>query len=711
MDIFARRITSLPGVGKVREAAFAKIGIFTAGDLLYHFPRGYQDRKNVKSLFEAGRLGENCAMVLTVGSQPTSARLPGNKTVTSFTAFDDTGKITVSFFNQNYIRDVFKIGTAYRFFGKLTERRGKYFLSSPEFEPYSEKYKLPDYYPVYPLTDGITQKYLINLIGIVLSEKEELDDPIPLSVRKEYGLTSLTEAMKAIHRPADYDELDRARKRFVFEELYVYTAGMRLSRKKTESDTSVKMSRVDIAPFVKCLPFELTGGQKNAINEIYHDMIRSGKRMTRLLSGDVGSGKTVCAEAAVYFALSNGYQACIMAPTEILANQHFAEMKPLFEKLGYSCALLTGSLTVKQKREIKEKIKKQEYGLVVGTHALLTEDTVFPNLGLVITDEQHRFGVNQRATLVSKAKGVHSLVMTATPIPRTLALILYGDLSISSITEMPKGRQEITTYIVGEDRRGGMYEFIKKELDQGRQCYMVCPAIEPNTQAEEDEGGIIDFWYQPLKEKDETPVIRNATEYYGDLGATVFKDYRMGLIHGKMKPKEKDEVMSRFVRGEIDILVSTTVIEVGVNVPNSTVMVIENAERYGLAQLHQLRGRVGRGSYRSYCMLMTGVKPESPAYKRLNVLKNSRNGYEIAEYDLSVRGPGDFIGSGDGRMRQHGEAGLKLASLCDDIELLSKATCAAENVLEMDGELSSEENKTTRKAISRLFSMADNTLN
>lgn len=702
-------VTALPGVGKVRAAALAKLGIATVSDLLYHFPRAYKNLKDVKTLLEALRYKENCAMVLTVGSYPSTVRLPGNKSMTKFTAFDDSGKITVCFFNQNYVKDIFKLGTAFRFWGKITSKNGKYFLSSPEFEPYSEKYFLPDYSPVYPLTEGITQKYLLNLIGIVLSNNTPLDDPIPEWVRKEYNLMPLLDAMRAIHRPRDYDELDRARERFIFEELYIYTLGLRALREKSKSVERLPMSRVDLKSFTSKLGFELTAAQKNAINEIYSDMVKSEYKMTRLLSGDVGSGKTVCAEAAAVIAMENGYQVCMMAPTEILANQHFNEMEPLFASLGYKTALLTGSLTQKQKREVRQRLREGYYQMAVGTHALITEDTEFYKLGLVITDEQHRFGVDQRAALSSKADGVHTLVMTATPIPRTLALILYGDLSVSSINEMPKGRQKIITYLVGENKRAGMYSFIANQLDMGRQCYIVCPAIEPPDY--EDEGDLIDISYDPFKAKEESAPVKNVTEYYEELALSVFKNYRVGLIHGKMKAGDKDLVMRDFAYGDIRVLVSTTVIEVGVNVPNATCMVIENAERFGLSQLHQLRGRVGRGKHQSYCMLVSDTGENSPARERLTVMKNCSNGYEIAEYDLRQRGPGDFLADASGQTRQHGQVQLKMAALCDDIQLLAKATAAAVKTLELDPKLNATENLISREYMEKLFVIKNNTVN
>ncbi len=700
-------INKLPGVGKVREEQLSKLGIFKIKDLLYHFPVAYQNRKDTKTLKEALEYGENCAMVLTVGSYPQNVKLPGGKIMTKFTAFDESGKIIVNFFNQTYVKDAVKLGQAYRFWGRITRKNKTYFLSAPEFEPYSERAVLSDYHPVYGLTNGITQKMLSNLVGLALMSTDVYEDPIKESVRKRAGIPSLRDALVSIHRPENYDALDRARKRFAFEELYIFALGVNYQKRLSLLIPRLPMNKVDIKPLVGEFPFELTDAQKRSVNEIYSDLVKGKNPMTRLLSGDVGSGKTACAECAVYIALKNGYQACVMAPTEILAVQHYNDMQPLFETFGFKTVLLKGSLTATQKNKIRDSIKRGETDLVIGTHALITDDTVFSNLGLVITDEQHRFGVAQRAKLGEKARGVHTLVMTATPIPRSLALIIYGELSVSMIDTLPPGRIPVSTYVMGESRRADLYGFIEGEVKKGRQVYIVCPAIEEKN--EEERGEFLDFSFKP-GDRFQKP-LKSAVQYARMLEG-VFPNFKIGLLHGKMKAKEKDEVMSSFSRGETNILVSTTVIEVGVNVPNASVMVIENAERFGLAALHQLRGRVGRGTNRSYCFLVSDVRAGSTAQERLDVLKKSNNGYEIAEYDLKQRGPGDYFSHAGESVRQSGStSAFMMAGLCDSVEMLVEAFSIAEDTVVDDPELSQDENKLSKEYMLKMLEIRNNTVN
>ena len=507
-------IKYLTGVGKVREEQLGKLGIKTIRDLLYHFPREYQNRKDIKTLRQALDYGGNCAMVLTVGSYPQNSRLPGNKIMTKFTAYDESGKITVNFFNQAYVKDLIRIGEAYRFWGRITRRNSSCFLTSPEFEPYNEKANLSDYCPVYALTSGITQKMMYTLTGLALMNLTDCDDPIPEKIRNEQGIMPLKEALIHLHRPKNYELLDKARKRFVFEELYIYALCINLSKKLNSNIPRLPMNKVDIMPLVRSFGFELTPAQKRSVNEIYFDMIKADKPMTRLLSGDVGSGKTVCAECAAYIALKNGYQACIMAPTEILASQHYNDMKTHFEALGYSTVLLTGSLSPSQKIKIRSQIAAGEARLIIGTHALITDDTHFENLGLVITDEQHRFGVAQRAKLGNKTKYVNTLVMTATPIPRSLALIIYGELSISMIDTLPEGRKTVDTFIVNEARRGDLYKFMEAEVKKGRQIYVVCPSIEEKD--EDEKGEIFDFSFKPWDRYGQP--LKSAVQYSQMLG-------------------------------------------------------------------------------------------------------------------------------------------------------------------------------------------------
>ncbi|MBO5745407.1 MAG: ATP-dependent DNA helicase RecG [Clostridia bacterium] len=696
----------LAGVGKVRQGYLEKLGIYTIKDLLYHFPRAYQNKKDVKTLKEALDFGENCAMILTVGSYPKNVVLPGNKILTKFTAYDESGKITVSFFNQAYIKEAIKLGEAYRFWGRITRKNSTYFLSSPDFEPYKEDCFLPDYSPVYSLTNGITQKIMFMLVGLALMNVSDFEDPIPESIRREKGLMTLREAMVSIHRPENYDMLDRARKRFVFEELYIYALCINFSKNKSILSKGLPMNKVDISPLLSSFKFELTPAQKRSVNEIYSDMVKSDKPMTRLLSGDVGSGKTACAECAAYIALKNGYQVCIMAPTEILASQHYNEMKKIFDPLGFNTALLTGSLSQAQKNKIRKDIKDGVARLIVGTHALITDETIFKDLGLVITDEQHRFGVSQRSKLGQKSKGVHTLVMTATPIPRSLALIIYGELSLSIIDTMPEGRIPIETYIVTESRRNGLYGFMEQEIRKGRQIYVVCPSIEERS--EDERGEVLDATFKPGDRFQRK--LKSAVQYASMLQG-VFPNFRIGLVHGKMKAKEKADVMKAFSEGSIDVLVSTTVIEVGVNVPNASVMVVENAECYGLAALHQLRGRVGRGRNKSYCFLVSDVADKSSAKERLTVLKNSNNGYEIAEYDLKQRGPGEYFSNDGGSIKQSGEFGFSLASMCEDLDTLADIFSTACAVLQDDSDLLKDENRASLEYMSRIFSYKNNIIN
>ncbi|MBE6543441.1 MAG: ATP-dependent DNA helicase RecG [Ruminococcaceae bacterium] len=699
-------IKTLPGVGKVRESQLNKLGIYTVKDLLYHFPRAYQNRKDIKTLKQALDYGENCAMVLTVGSYPKNVVLPGNRMMTKFTAFDESGKITVSFFNQSYVKDIFKIGEAYRFWGRITGKNRTYFLSSPEFEPYSEKAVLLDYSPVYPLTDGITQKMMYNLTGLALMSADGYEDPIPEKIRHQFGIISLKDALINLHRPKNYDMLDIARKRFAFEELFVYSLCINFAKKNNSKIPRLPMNKVDIKPIVNKFGFELTDAQKRSVNEIYIDLVRGDRPMTRLLSGDVGSGKTVCAECAAYIALENGYQVCIMAPTEILANQHYNEMKAIFEDLGFSVELLTGSLTPSKKNAVREKIKIGNARLIVGTHALITDSTVFENLGLVITDEQHRFGVAQRAKLGEKAFGVHTLVMTATPIPRSLTLIIYGELSVSVIDTMPVGRIPVETYSINEARRGDLYKFMEEQVNMGRQIYVVCSSIGETS--EDEKGEYLDVFFR-MGDKPQSNRKKAVVHY--EMLRKVFPKLRIGLLHGKMKASDKDKVMTMFSKGQIDILVSTTVIEVGVNVPNASVMVIEDADKFGLAALHQLRGRVGRGKYRSYCFLVSDTKEGTVARERLDVLKKSHNGYEIAEYDLKQRGPGDYFSSGGASIRQSGASTFNMAAMCEDMEMLTDAFSSAESIIKNDPELTLEENKIAKNYMLKLFEIKNNTVN
>lgn len=707
-----RPVTALPGVGRVKAGHFGKLGIQTIADLLYHFPRGYQNRGAVCLLGEASMTPCSTSTILTVDSKPSSVRLKGNRVMTRFTAFDDSGKCIITFFNQPYVKDIFFLGSSFRFWGKVEKLGRNFTLSCPEYEPFDGVHPLPEFKSVYPLTEGLNQKGVGSAVALALQDADKIKDPLPPEVLQSYCLLPLGEAFRKIHFPQNYEELDEARRRFVFEELFFYALGMQKIGKKEALPPKEVLSKADLSPFLSLLPFSLTNAQKKVLEDVSKDMTGPFP-MTRLICGDVGSGKTACAAGAIYIALQNQRQAALMVPTEILAHQHFAELAPIFERLGFSTALLIGSLSPAQKKKVRLQLEKGQVQLVIGTQALLTESTVFRNLGLVIADEQHRFGVNQRAGLSGKGKAVHTLVMTATPIPRTLALILYNGLDISYIDEMPPGRKSVGTYLVNESYRTRLMGFIEKQAKEGHQTYVVCPAVETEEPEEEEgeNGQFISLSYHPEEEHHKPLSLKAAVQFSEELQKAM-PSLRVGFVHGKMKPKEKEEVMAAFARNEIQVLVSTTVIEVGVNVPNATLMVVENAERFGLSQLHQLRGRVGRGNAQSYCVLVSESNRESAAGQRLSALCKTQKGLEIANEDLKMRGPGDFFPSASGTAtRQSGEFSFKVASLCTDPTMPEKAAMAAKALLADDPELAKEEHSATLHRMLRLFTLTQNSLN
>ncbi len=682
---FQSPIKNLRGVGETRAKQLSRLGITNVGELLRHFPRAYQHRGNVRLLSEVAE-GEVAAFILTVRTQPVTKMVKNRMTITEFRAFDDSRSCNIVFFNQRYVGDIFGIGDTFRFWGKLTYDRGVPTLISPAYEPVREDRPLPEFVPIYRLTSGLTQKYLGGLAQAALERIDPAAYPrlLPERAYMEHRLCSPAEAYRFIHFPQNYAELERGRSYFVFEELYVFALGLTRAKRVRTTGDAPKLEPVDPREFLETLPFELTGAQKRVINEIYADMTSpTRKPMARLVSGDVGSGKTICAAAAVYIAVKNGYQASLMAPTEILASQHYEDLSNLFSRMGITTALLTGSTKASEKKAIKEGLADGAIDFVIGTHALLTDDVEFKNPALVITDEQHRFGVVQRARLASKGRDLHVLVMSATPIPRTLAMILYGDLDISMVDELPPGRQKVGTYIVDESYRQRLNNFIAKNVAEGGQVYIVCPTIEEQEDEEFGgdeldeglvigEGGVVGFDFDGTRESERSPKLKSAAAYAEKLQKEVFPDLRVGLVHGKMRPAEKDSVMRQFAAGNIDILVSTTVIEVGINVPNASLMIVENAERFGLAQLHQLRGRVGRGVRKSYCVLVSDSKNEQ-SLQRLQVLRETSDGYKVAQADLDMRGPGDFFPRVGDTTRQHGELRFRFASLCGDMELLKSA--------------------------------------
>lgn len=695
-------VAQISGVGPTREKQLQRLGIFTIKDLVYHFPRLYEERGNVLPL-SAADTEANYGFILTVASEPKSFALKRGLTITKFKAFDETGAVEISFFNSPFVKDVFHTGSQFRFWGRLNQNKRTLQLTNPKYEPYVEGIELAQYVPVYTLTSGINSKFLEKITKIAIDAiMPYIVDPLPESIRFANKLPTLSHALKNVHFPTDAAALSSALKRLAFDEMLYFGISISMASRHKSKGVGIRFSPCDIKPLLSLLPYELTNSQKGTINDIYKDMVVGTdgmvSPMARIVVGDVGSGKTICATIAMYIAASSGYQSALMAPTEILARQHYNDLKKLYSALGVQAELLLGSTTAKEKRRIYAAISDGSCQVIIGTHALLSDKFEFNNLGLIITDEQHRFGVNQRAVLKDKVERAHMLVMSATPIPRSLALAMYGDLDVSRITEMPKGRMRVDTFVVDESYRTRLLDFIKKQVLVGGQCYVVCPSIEPPSDEEENAIGA------NLILSGETFAygknIKNATEHAEFLRQNLV-GISVACLHGKMKADEKDDIMNRFASGEISVLVSTTVIEVGVNVPNASLMIVENAERFGLAQLHQLRGRVGRGTRKSYCVLVAGMRSEK-SDSRLDVMKTTYDGFEIAEKDLLLRGPGDFFSSSDGEnLRQSGGFEFKIASLSDDTDLFSAAFATAKSIVSEDPDLMREENRGLREELER----------
>lgn len=688
-------VTVLKGVGDVKAAAYAKLGIFTVYDLLRHFPRAYENRGDV-TLLEMAPNDVRVSVLLTVATSATSARIRGRLQLTKFRAFDESGTCEIVYFNQAYLKDKFVVGQTYRFWGKV-ERDGRRFsMNAPVAELFDEEKPLPELYPVYRLTEGLTQNAVWKDIKTALAYcVTYLPDTTPTELVIKNRLPTLSRALNTIHSPETYQEIASAKRRLVYDELLAFSLGMRLAHCASKRAAAYPCADTDVSPLLNAVGFELTDGQKKAVEDIRMDMAQ-GETMRRIVVGDVGCGKTVVAAAAMYQAVKNGRQAVLMAPTEILANQHYKDLSELFLKLGISCALLTGSVSASEKRRIYAGLKSTDpfkrLDVVIGTHALISDGVEMVAPGIVVADEQHRFGVRQRAKLQQKNQGSHLLVMSATPIPRSLALVMYGDLDVSRITDMPPGRQRVDTFAVDEGYRERLNAFIMKQVKEGGQVYVVCPSIEED---EEDESEVLfeDIGSSTVFEA--KPKLKAAVQYADEL-ASALDGVNVGFVHGKLKAADKDAIMKRFVDGEIDVLVSTTVIEVGVNVPNACLMIVENAERFGLSQLHQLRGRVGRGKRKSYCVLVSecvrkneyGRAEQSNSQKRLEIMKRTYDGYAIAEADLSIRGPGDLTAHADGsQLRQSGGLRFRLAELCDDSELVSAVAEDAQELLSTSPEL------------------------
>ncbi len=651
MNVLDRDIQSLRGIGKTRSEKFAKLGVNTIGELLYFFPRDYEDRTKTLKVADC-RDGETACVKAAVFSAVKESRIRRNLAVYTVIISDDTGAMSAVWYNNRFVKDTLKPGREYVFYGKVTENRGKRELQNPVYEEVGQERFTGRIVPLYPLTEGLSQKMVQSAMEAAIAEAGVLQEYMPQSIRERYRIAELNFAIKNIHFPADFKSYEIARRRFVFEELLtVQLLLLRIKKDNSRTPGAVFADTKCMGEFAYGLPFALTGAQKRVICDIAADF-RSGNQMNRLIQGDVGSGKTAVAAAAAYCAVKNGYQAVMMAPTEILASQHYETFKEFFAPYGICVELLTGGMGAKEKRRVTEAVQLGVAQIVVGTHALIQKGVEYKELGLVIADEQHRFGVSQRAKLCAKGTDPHMLLMSATPIPRTLALILYGDLDISIIDELPPGRKPVKTYAVGESMRKRIYAFLKKQLDSGFQSYIVCPLIEETEKSD----------------------LKNAEELAEKLTG-IFPEYKVGLMHGKLKPKLKEEIMDDFAANRIQLLVSTTVIEVGVNVPNSNIMIIENAERFGLAQLHQLRGRVGRGGDQAYCILFVHGKNEITK-KRMDTMCMSNDGFFISEQDLKLRGPGDFFGT-----RQHGLPEMRIANLFEDGDILKDAQEAAELII------------------------------
>lgn len=665
----------LKGVGPKTAERFEKLGILTLSDLLCHYPRRYLDFSKPYSIAEAPADTE-CVVKAEVFAKPGGRILPGGRRMERITAGDDVSSLEITWFNNPYAAQKLELGQEYYFQGIVTGGMLRRQMVNPQVRTDAQVKSSP-FEAVYPQTEGLTSSAIAKCVRQLLPHAELLPDPLPSEMLKKYRLLSKADAVRAIHCPATEEEAFAARRRLIYEELLVLQLGIGRMKNHGAASTGAPMKKADASPFWESLPFSPTGAQRRAVEEILTDM--SGETsMNRLLQGDVGSGKTLVAAAAIWACIRAGYQAALLAPTEILASQHAENLNRLLSPFGMRAALLTGGMKAAARRTTLAAIRDDEADLIVGTHAILSEGVEFARLGLAVVDEQHRFGVRQRGLLAEKAANPHLLVMSATPIPRTLGLLMYGDLDISILDELPPGRKPVKTRCITGKKRADLYGFLDREIDSGRQVYIVCPAIE-------DAGG---------------SGLNAVKSYYEDIAKTYLPDRRVGLMHGKLKPKEKAEVMDDFKSGRLDALVSTTVIEVGVDVPNATVMVIENAERYGLSALHQLRGRVGRGAAESWCFLVSDNASES-VQKRLKFLCSTSDGFAVAQYDLETRGPGDFFGS-----RQHGLPTLQIADLMNDTRTLHAAQSEAVALLAEDPLLERPEHALLARQVEQMFDKA-----
>ena len=675
-------ITILKGVGAARAKQFANLNIFTLGDLICHFPRGYEDRTRLVTIDKL-EVDQPACFKAMVMNHPRTNHIRKGLDLTKVQVADHTARLNLTFFNSKFAAEQLQYGREYIFYGAVSGDFIGYNMTNPVFEaldstPVTTRRVLP----IYPLTAGLSNAVVLRCVQQALAICDPPEEILPEAIRMEYGILPADRAYRVIHQPVSLQEAELAKRRLIFEEFFVFSAGLSLMRAARTAKTAAPYQNTDLSAFYAALPFPLTGAQNRAIGEILADL-RRGVPMNRLVQGDVGAGKTMVAAAAACCAIQNGHQSALMAPTEILAEQHYHSLSRLLAPMGITVGLLTGSMKEKDKKAVRAQLSDGTIQLAIGTHALLSDATTFRDLGLVIADEQHRFGVAQRSKLSAKGADPHLLVMSATPIPRTLALILYGDLEVSILDELPPGRETVDTFLVGESYRPRINAFIRKQVAEGHQCFVVCPAVEENEELN----------------------IKSAELWAETLQTAVFPDLRVSLLHGQMRGSEKEGIMAAFARGEADILVATTVIEVGVDVPNATLMVIEDADRFGLSQLHQLRGRVGRGKAKSYCIL-TSHNRNQETLQRLKAFCKTTDGFKIAEEDLKMRGPGDFFGQ-----RQSGLPAFRVADLSMDLQSLKDAQAASVQWIEQFGTADTPEAAALRSRIGDLFARAQGTMN
>ena len=681
-------LIDFPGVGEVRAKKLEKLGLVRCADLISYFPRDYEDRRQVYSIRSAP-LGQKVCISAMAAEHPRLSRIRKGLELVKLKVVDQAGALHITFFNQSYVERALRAGEEYIFYGVVEEQGSRRTMVNPIFERVGKQNFTGCIVPVYPLTAGITNHLLCTLTQQAVGAcAQDMPETLPRGVRLDHELAQAEFSYRNIHFPESFEALELARRRLTFEELFYLSAGLAMLKERRGDVLGCAIPPRPMEEFLARLPFPLTGAQRRVMEEISRDMA-SGRPMNRLVQGDVGSGKTVVAAYAAWLAAGAGYQSALMAPTEVLSEQHFRSLSALLEPAGVRVGLLTGALAPAAKKKARQALASGETGLVIGTHALLSQGVAFARLGLMVADEQHRFGVSQRAALAAKGNAPHVLVMSATPIPRTLALIIYGDLDVSVIDQLPPGRTPVATYVVREDKRARMYNFVHKLVGEGRQVYIICPAVEENAEGRMQKAE----WAEAGPALD----LKAVTTYAEKLQKEVFPELRVAVLHGKMRPKEKEAVMAAFAAGETDVLVSTTVIEVGVDVPNAALIIVENAERFGLSQLHQLRGRVGRGKHQSYCVLITSTRsPE--AMQRLKTLASTTDGFRIAQEDLKLRGPGDFFGS-----RQHGLPQMKLADLAGDMRLLQEAQDSARRLLLADPGLRQPENRPVLERVRALF--------